>query len=73
MLLVFIMTTGFGLYFDHHSGPLHVKLFKTWNALITFVCYCMGSHSQFPLRHMDNKMLKYYEIVKLQNLDNKFG
>ena len=28
-ILVFIMATGFGLYFDHHSGPLHLKLFNT--------------------------------------------
>ena len=46
MFLGFIRATNFGLYFDHHSGPLHFKLFKTCNAPIMFACYCMGSHSR---------------------------
>ena len=64
MFLVFISAIGFGLYFDLHLGPFHFKLFKTWNALITSVCYCMGSIHIFILRYMDNKILKCYEIVK---------
>ena len=64
MFLVFMEATGFGLDFDHHSGPFHLKLFRTRNVVITFVCYYMGSQSHFCIKIHDNKILKCYEIVK---------